>query len=204
MKKFLLLSVVLLSAATALTQEVSKVREMKNFQVLDPKFNGDLFFLEEGSSLCDDSEMNNTYNIPVYSANVKEPFGMIDKLLIDDFSRGSVLWGIDGDWMVNYIPAGIKFYPTDHCGVLRVDETKMNPHFVMFMLDAAGKQAAFNRSNRASIDRIKSLSIPNAPLEIQNKVMAEVEEYEAIIAEAQAKMSKCAEQKKQILKKYIE
>ena len=150
------------------------------------------------------NEMNDAYDIPVYSANVKEPFGMIDKLLIDDFSRGSVLWGIDGDWMVNYIPAGIKFYPTDHCGVLRVDETKMNPHFVMFMLDAAGKQAAFNRSNRASIDRIKSLSIPNVPLEIQNKVMAEVEEYEAIIAEAQAKMIKCAEHKKQILKKYIE
>ena len=150
------------------------------------------------------NEMNDTYDIPVYSANVKESFGMIDKLLINDFSKGSVLWGIDGDWMVNYIPAGIKFYPTDHCGVLRVDETKMNPHFVMFMLDAAGKQAAFNRSNRASIDRIKSLSIPNVPLEIQNKVMAEVEEYEAIIAEAQAKMQQCTEQKKQILKKYIE
>lgn len=150
------------------------------------------------------NEMNDTYDIPVYSANVKEPFGMIDKLLIDDFSKGSVLWGIDGDWMVNYIPAGVKFYPTDHCGVLRVDETKMNPHFVMFMLDVAGKQAAFNRSNRASIDRIKSLSIPNVPLEIQNKVMAEAEEYEAIIAEAQAKMQQCTEQKKQILKKYIE
>ena len=129
---------------------------------------------------------------------------MIDKLLIDDFSKGSVLWGIDGDWMVNYIPAGVKFYPTDHCGVLRVDETKMNTHFVMFMLDIAGQQAAFNRSSRASIDRIKSLSIPNVPLEVQNKVMAEVEEYETIIAEPQTKMSQCAEQKKQILKKYIE
>lgn len=150
------------------------------------------------------NEMNNAYSIPVYSANVKEHFGMIDKLLIADFSKGSVLWGIDGDWMVNYIPAGVKFYPTDHCGVLRVDETKMNTHFVMFMLDIAGQQAAFNRSNRASIDRIKSLSIPNVPLEVQNKVMAEVEEYEAIIAEAQKKMSQCAEQKKEILKRYIE
>lgn len=150
------------------------------------------------------NEMNNAYSIPVYSANVKEHFGMIDKLLIDDFSKGSVLWGIDGDWMVNYIPAGVQFYPTDHCGVLRVDETKMNTHFVMFMLDIAGQQAAFNRSNRASIDRIKSLSIPNVPLEVQNKVMAEVEEYETIIAEAQAKMQQCTEQKKHILKKYIE
>ena len=165
--------------------------------------NNQIFTISIGKRVLSD-EMNNAYNIPVYSANVKEPFGMIDKLLIDDFSKGSVLWGIDGDWMVNYIPAGVKFYPTDHCGVLRVDETKMNPHFVMFMLDIAGQQAAFNRSNRASIDRIKSLSIPNVPLDIQNKVMAEVEEYEAIIVEAQAKMSQCAEQKKEILKKYIE
>ena len=50
----------------------------------------------------------------------------------------------------------------------------------------------------------KSLSIPNVPLDIQNKVMVEVEEYEAIIAKAQAKMQQCTEQKKQILKKYIE
>lgn len=94
---------------------------------------------------------------------------------------------------------GSQFYPTDHCGLLRVDETKMNPHFVMSMLDIAGQQAAFNRSNRASIDRIKSLSIPDVPLDIQNKVIVEVEEYQAIIAKAQAKMQQCTEQKKQIL-----
>ena len=148
--------------------------------------------------------MNNNYDIPVYSANVKEPFGKINKLLIDDFTKGSILWGIDGDWMVNYIPANTPFYPTDHCGVLRVDETKMNPHFVMFMLEMAGKQkAAFNRSNRASIDRIKSLTIPNIPLDVQNMAMTEVEEYETIINEAKARMNLCIEQKKVILDKYL-
>ena len=72
-----------------------------------------------------------------------------------------------------------------------------------FMLEIAGCQASFNRSNRSSIDRIKSLTIPNVPLETQNKVMAEVEEYESIILEATSKMSGFAEQKEQILKKYI-
>lgn len=37
--------------------------------------------------------------VPVYSANVKEPFGYIDDLLITDFSVPSILWGIDGDWI---------------------------------------------------------------------------------------------------------
>ena len=43
-----------------------------------------------------------------------------------DYSRPSVIWGIDGDWMVNIIPAGVPFYPTDHCGVLRI-KTEKNP-----------------------------------------------------------------------------
>ncbi len=28
--------------------------------------------------------------------------------------------GIDGDWMVNYLPPNKPFYPTDHCGILQV------------------------------------------------------------------------------------
>lgn len=64
---------------------------------------------------------------PVYSANVKEPFGYIDDLLITDFSVPSVLWGIDGDWMTSYMPENEKFYPTDHCGVLRCKTADVNP-----------------------------------------------------------------------------
>lgn len=40
---------------------------------------------------------------PVYSANVFKPFGYTDSLLFNDFNLSSVLWGIDGDWMTNYI-----------------------------------------------------------------------------------------------------
>lgn len=73
--------------------------------------------------------------IPVYSANVMEPFGSIDASLITDFSTPSVLWGIDGDWMVNYMPAGYPFYPTDHCGVLRVDTGIIHPRYLAFVLE---------------------------------------------------------------------
>lgn len=38
--------------------------------------------------------------IPVYSANVLELLVNIDKSLIEDFSIPSILWGIDGDWML--------------------------------------------------------------------------------------------------------
>ncbi len=72
--------------------------------------------------------------IPVYSANVIEPFGNIDKLLIEDFSKPSVLWGIDGDWMVNHLPKDYPFYPTDHCGVLRVKDNSINEKYLAFIL----------------------------------------------------------------------
>ena len=46
---------------------------------------------------------------PVYSANVFEPFGYKDETNISDTSKDSIIWGIDGDWMVNVISKIIHF-----------------------------------------------------------------------------------------------
>lgn len=56
--------------------------------------------------------------IPVYSANVFEPVGNIDKNLLENFDREYIIWGIDGDWMVNILSKNYPFYLTDHCGVM--------------------------------------------------------------------------------------
>ena len=149
------------------------------------------------------SEVSPQYSVPVYSANVFEPFGMIDKLLIKDFSIPSVLWGIDGDWMVNTIDAGIPFYPTDHCGVLRIKTDAILPRYMAWLLEQEGKKAGFSRSYRASIDRIESLSVQVAPIEDQRKAMKEIETYEAAIVQAKTIMATCAEKKKMILEKWL-
>lgn len=149
------------------------------------------------------TEVNPNYDIPVYSANVFEPFGMVDKLLIEDFSKESVLWGIDGDWMVNVIPANKPFYPTDHCGVLRIKTDDILPKYMAHLLEEEGKKVGFKRSYRASIDRIESLSVKVAPIEEQRKAVSEIESYEAEIAKAKAVMAGCAERKKQILEKWL-
>lgn len=149
------------------------------------------------------SEVNPAFDIPVYSANVFEPFGMINKLLIEDFSKDSILWGIDGDWMVNVIPANTPFYPTDHCGVLRIKTDDILPKYMAHLLEIEGQKAGFKRSYRASIDRIESLSVQIAPIEEQKKAMKEIETYEQKISEAKAVMDGCAERKKQILEKYL-
>lgn len=116
--------------------------------------------------------------IPVYSANVFESVGNIDEHLIDDFSIPYIVWGIDGDWMVNIFEKGYAFYPTDHCGFMTVDESEINPRYMAYLLEKAGKSAGFSRSHRASIDRIKSLMIGVPNIEIQNQEMNKIYELE--------------------------
>lgn len=142
--------------------------------------------------------------MPVYSANVLEPFGYIDELLITDFSLDSVLWGIDGDWLVNFVPKGNKFYPTDHCGVLRCKTDEMNPRYLAHVLEIEGKKMGFSRTYRASIDRIQSISFYVPDITKQNEVVAKVREIETKIAEAEQRLEKLQDKTTEILNKYLQ
>lgn len=142
--------------------------------------------------------------IPVYSANVIEPFGKIEKLLIEDFSTPSVLWGIDGDWMVNYLPKDNPFYPTDHCGVLRVKDNSVNEKYLAFILEKEGKAFEFSRTKRASIDRVQGIKIAVPPLSVQQKTVSEIEKIEDQIKIIEKELVEIPKQKEVILKKYLE
>lgn len=119
------------------------------------------------------SEVSEDGLYPVYSANVKEPFGKIDKLLNTDFSKESVLWGIDGDWMVSYVEKGKEFYPTDHCGVLQIMTNEIEPYYIALVLEIVGFSYGFSRSYRASTERIASVQLPLPPLSVQKKIVKE-------------------------------
>ena len=149
-------------------------------------------------------EITEEGKIPVYSANVFEPFGYIDKLLITDFSIPSVLWGIDGDWMVKYHPKDKPFYPTDHCGVLRVKNGKVEERFLAYILDIAGKELEFSRNKRASIDRIQGIKIKVPSITDQKKIVTQIEKIENKITKLENEINKIPEQKERILKKYLE
>ncbi len=143
----------------------------------------ELFQISIGQRVLN-SELIENGALPVYSANVKEPFGYINKELLKDFSMPSILWGIDGDWMTNYIAAEIPFYPTDHCGVIRVVSTKVLPYYVALILGIVGERYAFSRHNRASTERIKSVAIPLPPVDIQQQIVSECEKVDAECASA--------------------
>lgn len=147
-------------------------------------------------------EMNDNYSIPVYSANVFEPFGFIDKLLITDFSQASVLWGIDGDWQVNTIDANIPFYPTDHCGVLRVKNGIIHEKLLAYALNLEGVKNEFSRAKRASLDRISDIKIP-LPQGNQQKIIAEFERLQQTIQQNEQQIATLKNEYNRILDKYL-
>lgn len=140
----------------------------------------------------------------VVSANVHDEFGRINHSVLNDFSVPSVLWGIDGDWMINYIEKDILFAPTDHCGVIRVlDETEILPKYLTYPLLKAGEQERFSRANRASTERVRALTIKVPNIETQKDVVSKVHKCEAKIVEAQAIINSGPERKQAILDKYL-
>ncbi len=165
--------------------------------------NKDVFDISIGRRILS-TEINDGFDIPVYSANVFEPFGKINKLLLKEFDRPSVIWGIDGDWMVNVIPAGQKFYPTDHCGVLRIKNGQLEEKYVAWVFNKEGKSAGFRREYRAAIDRIIGLSIKLPPLSEQKKIVAKVSVLEQKISAAKSVIENCPARKSAALKNWLE
>lgn len=149
------------------------------------------------------SQLSESGAIPVFSANVVEPFGYIDDLLIDDFSIPSVLWGIDGDWMTTYIAENKEFYPTDHCGVLRCKTSAINPRYLSHILEKQGIQMGFSRTFRASIDRIKGITFTVADRSIQDKTIDEILALENKIKEAETRLESLSGKTLEILNSYL-
>lgn len=145
---------------------------LTNYRLSDTK----CFDLSIGNRVLSD-ELVDDGRIPVYSANVFEEFGRIDKQNITDFSVSSIIWGIDGDWMVNIIPANKPFYPTDHCGVLRIKTDDIIPKYMALALQVEGEFERFSRSNRASTQRIANLIIQIPSFVEQQKV---IDEFDSI------------------------
>ena len=141
--------------------------------------------------------------IPVYSANVFEPLGLIDKDIIKDFSKPSILWDIDGDWMVNTIPANLPFYPTDHAGVLRINTDKIHYRYLAHKLEQEGTREGFSRSYRASIGQIEKLTVIIPPIKQQNEAILKIEEIENLIEKEEKIINIIENQKIEIINNFL-
>jgi type I restriction enzyme M protein len=148
---------------------------------------------------------------PIYSANVFQPFGYSNDLVeknqlainFSDFLNPSVIWGIDGDWMVNYIEANKPFIPTDHCGILRCKNNSFNMKYLAYILNREGITAGFSRNYRASIDRVGKLQIPKLPIDLQNQIAQKLQDAELTINNLQKENEEAKQKQKDIINEIL-
>jgi type I restriction enzyme M protein len=97
-------------------------------------------------------------DIPLYSANVFEPFGHICYSNIVTFNHPVILWGIDGNFDLNYIKPNILFATTDHCGAITILQSDIIPQYVLYCLYILKEELAFDRNFRASLSNMRRIS----------------------------------------------
>lgn len=150
------------------------------------------------------SELDDKGKMFVYSANVNEAVGKITReSILDNFDMPSVLWGIDGDWMVNFVDAKIPFYPTDHCGYIRVKNEKINPEYFSMVLEKEGIMVGFDRTNRASIERISALVVKVPDISIQNDIVSKCRKYKKEMLSIKEKKRKVLLKKERVFDELI-
>jgi len=192
----------------SLIQQALSNKPLTNYKLND-KYNFTLFIGKRVEAYQTDK----LAAYPVYSANVNKLFGegYTDKNPAEDitevknngFTTDSILWGIDGDWMTGYQIKDIDFYPTDHCGVLRVKTNAINPYFMKFAFDLLGQKNRFDRTNRAKLDVVSNLSVDLPNIKIQNNVIQQVKQIELQNEKSQLSIIETAKLKKVVIDKYL-
>ncbi len=111
-----------------------------------------------------------TDGVPVYSANVSEPFGysLVD-VSKQDFSRPALLWGLDGIFDWNYMPEHQAFIPTDHCGVLRVIDDRILPKYLYHALRATREEWRFDRTYRPNLKNVEDNVTVDIPVDAEGQ-----------------------------------
>ena len=121
--------------------------------------NSNYFDLFIGKRVLKSEVFNSKGKIPVYSANVFEPFGFIDKSNINDFFSDYVLWGIDGKFEFNIIQRGTKFATTDHCGTIKIKNLHILPEYLLYELELQSHLLGFDRTLRPSLANMKEVTV---------------------------------------------
>jgi type I restriction enzyme M protein len=97
--------------------------------------------------------------IPLFSANVNQPFGMLPRSNITSFDHDFVLWGIDGNFDVNVMRRGNPFATTDHCGAIRIIDSQVDADYLAYYLASLRSREGFDRQLRPNLKKMKKLVI---------------------------------------------
>jgi len=119
----------------------------------------ELFGTFIGKRVVKKEVFRSTGEIPLYSANVFQPFGYVEESNIGDFNHDYVLWGIDGNFEFNARHKGEAFATTDHCGAIEILSDDIVPEYLVHQLEVTRYQYGFDRTLRASLANIRTIAV---------------------------------------------
>lgn len=118
-----------------------------------------LFSLRIGKRVLKKAVYKSTAEVPLYSANIRKPFGYVKEANAGGLVNGGALWSIDSDFDCRGVAAGDTYAITDHCGEIAIKDASIEPGFLASQVRQAGIDNGFNREFRPSLGLMRDLEI---------------------------------------------
>ncbi|QTN20046.1 SAM-dependent DNA methyltransferase [Brevundimonas sp. AJA228-03] len=118
-----------------------------------------LFSLRIGKRVLKKDVYKSGAAVPLYSANIRKPFGFVAAANAGGLEHGGALWSIDSDFDCRGISAGAEYAITDHCGQITILDPEIDPGYLAAQVRQAGVDHGFNREFRPSLGLIQDLEI---------------------------------------------
>jgi len=126
----------------------------------------DLFNLSIGRRVLKKDIYQNRTGVPLFSANIRKPFGFVHNANAGNLQYGGCLWSIDSDFDCRGVAAGESYSITDHCGQVEILSDMIDPHYIARQIRQSGNDQGFNRDYRPSLGIMADLEVD---LPIDNK-----------------------------------
>jgi type I restriction enzyme M protein len=118
-----------------------------------------LFALRIGKRVLKKEVYRSSSGIPLYSANIRKTFGLVEKANAGGLEHGGALWSIDSDFDCRAVAPGDLYAITDHCGQIALLDATVEPRYLAQQIRQAGLDYGFNREFRPSLKLMASLEI---------------------------------------------
>jgi hypothetical protein len=118
-----------------------------------------LFSLRIGKRVLKRDVYKSSADVPLFSANIRKPFGYVKEANAGGLEHGGAVWSIDSDFDCRPVAAGATYAITDHCGEITLMTDTIDPGFLAAQVRQSGIDNGFNREFRPSLGLMRDLEI---------------------------------------------
>jgi restriction endonuclease S subunit len=147
------------------------------------------------------NEKTEQYQVPIYSNGIGENalYGFTDKIRVNEEAVTISARGTIGYSEIRQAP----FFPIVRLIVAIPNTTKILAKYLQIAITKLDIVSSGNSIQQLTVPMIKNYQIPVPPLSVQQEIVAEIEGYEAKIAECRSVMEMAQKRKVEILRKFL-